>query len=165
MRNILKQLLSFTLPILAIIIVPYLIERNIQITNMLVFVLGLLVMILGLSIMAINILSFIRKGKGTLAPWSPTRKLVIRGMYRYVRNPMIIGVLVVLAGETIAILSYKIGIWAVVFFVLNTIHFIVYEEPDLEKKFGDEYREYKRNVPRWIPRLKPYKPDQELNSQ
>ena len=95
---------------------------------------------------------------GTLAPWSPTRKLIIRGLYAYVRNPMILGVLTVLIGESLAIMSLRIIIWAVIFFIMNNIYFILYEEPNLEKKFGDEYREYKNNVPRWLPRVKPFKP-------
>jgi protein-S-isoprenylcysteine O-methyltransferase Ste14 len=106
--------------------------------------------------MIITISIFIRIGKGTLAPWSPTKKLVITGIYRYVRNPMIIGVLIVLIGESISILSLKILIWALIFFIINNIYFLFYEEPDLEKRFGNDYKEYKKNVPRWIPRFKPY---------
>lgn len=109
--------------------------------------------------MTMTISLFIKIGKGTLAPWSPTRKLVIRGMYGHVRNPMIIGVLIVLIGESIAILSLNIFIWTVIFFIINNLYFVIYEEPNLEKRFGDEYQEYKKNVPRWIPRLKPFEPD------
>lgn len=65
-------------------------------------------------------------------------------------------------GESISITSLNIIIWAFSFFIINIIYFVVYEEPNLETKFGDEYREYKNNVPRWIPRFKPFKPDSEL---
>jgi protein-S-isoprenylcysteine O-methyltransferase Ste14 len=106
-------------------------------------------------IMTISI--FIRIGEGTLAPWSPTRRLVIDGMYMYVRNPMIIGVLIVLIGESIALISLNIFVWTLLFFIINNIWYIFYEEPDLGKKFGKEYEEYKRNVPRWIPRSNPFK--------
>jgi protein-S-isoprenylcysteine O-methyltransferase Ste14 len=106
-----------------------------------------------------TISSFIKIGKGTLAPWSPPRRLIICGMYGYVRNPMILGVLTILIGETISILSLNIFIWAIVFFIINNVFFFAYEEPNLEKKFGDEYKEYKKNVPRWLPRFKPYKPE------
>jgi len=112
---------------------------------------------MGLYAITMTVSSIIRIGKGTLAPWSPSEHLVIGGMYGYVRNPMILGVLTVLIGESVAILSYRILIWAVCFFVTNTIWFVVYEEPSLTKKFGEEYRQYKKNVPRWIPRLKPFK--------
>jgi len=112
--------------------------------------------------MTMTISTFIRIGKGTLAPWSPTRKLVIGGMYGHVRNPMIIGVLIVLIGESIAILSLNIFIWAGIFFITNNFFFVLYEEPNLEKRFGTEYQKYKKNVPRWIPRLKTFVPDSEL---
>jgi protein-S-isoprenylcysteine O-methyltransferase Ste14 len=112
--------------------------------------------------MTITISTFIKIGKGTLAPWSPPEKLIVGGMYGYVRNPMIMGVLTVLTGESIAILSFNIFIWTVIFFIINNILFVLYEEPNLEKRFGNEYREYKNNVPRWIPRLKPFKPESGL---
>lgn len=118
-------------------------------------------MCLGLYIMTRTISAFIRIGKGTLAPWSPAKKLITNGMYRHIRNPMIMGVLIVLTGESLAIVSLKILSWAVIFFVLNTVYFLIFEEPGLEKRFGEEYRDYKRNVPRWIPRLKLYQSDSE----
>jgi len=162
MKNIIKQLISFILPITVLILVPLYIERNISIKNLLTLLIGLFIIFIGLYAMAMTISTFIRIGKGTLAPWSPTRKLIINGMYGYVRNPMIIGVLTVLIGESISIMSFKIIIWTLIFFLINNIFFVLYEEPNLEKKFGDKYREYKRNVPRWIPRLKPFKLDSEL---
>lgn len=72
---------------------------------------------------------------------------------------MILGVNTVLIGEAIAFSSLNILIWAACFFIMNTIYFIFSEEPGLKKRFGKEYEEYKRNVPRWIPRRHPYKPD------
>ncbi len=113
--------------------------------------------------MTITILAVVKKGDGTLAPWSPTRHLIITGAYGYVRNPMILGVLTVLTGESISILSLSILIWAAVFFIINNIWYPIYEERDLQKKFGKEYIQYKKNVPRWIPRLKPFKPNSECN--
>jgi len=158
MKNILKQIFSLILPVTVLILVPLYIEKKISISSIFAFLGGVIFMSSGIYIMARTISGFIRLGEGTLAPWSPTRKLVIKGMYRYVRNPMIIGVIIVLIGESIAILSFKIFIWVTIFFIMNNIYFLIYEEPDLLKKFGDEYREYKRNVPRWIPRLTPYNP-------
>lgn len=162
MKNIIKQLISFILPITALILVPLYIERNFSIKNLWTLLIGLFIGVIGLYIMTMTISTFIRIGKGTLAPWSPTRKLIIGGMYGYVRNPMIMGVLTVLIGESIAIKSLNIFIWTGIFFVISNIFFVLYEEPNLEKKFGNEYREYKRNVPRWLPRLKPFIPDPEL---
>lgn len=158
MKYPLQQLGSLILPITVVILVPLWIERHIFIAWGVPLIAGLVVISLGLFLMAETILAFIHIGKGTLAPWSPTRKLVIGGLYAYVRNPMILGVITVLLGESIAIASMPIFIWAVLVFLINTAYFILMEEPGLEERFGDEYREYKRNVRRWIPRLKPWKP-------
>ena len=91
-------------------------------------------------------------GKGTLAPWDPTSRLVVAGPYRLVRNPMITAVITVLAGEAALFGSLPLLLWATGFFALNHVGFLVYEEPGLERRFGDEYRAYKREVPRWLPR-------------
>ncbi|MCX6255752.1 MAG: isoprenylcysteine carboxylmethyltransferase family protein [Bacteroidia bacterium] len=162
MKNVIKQLISLILPITVLVFVPLYIETNISIPHLSVLLTGLFIMCIGLYIMTMTISTFIRIGKGTLAPWSPTRKLVIGGMYGHVRNPMIMGVLIVLIGESIAVLSLNIFIWAGIFFIINNLFFVLYEEPNLEKRFGTEYQEYKKNVPRWIPSLKAFVPDSEL---
>jgi protein-S-isoprenylcysteine O-methyltransferase Ste14 len=158
MKKIIQQIISFILPITVLIIVPLCIENDITIKLIIPFILGLIIMVIGLYIITMTVSSIIRIGKGTLAPWSPSQHLVIAGMYGYVRNPMILGVLTVLIGESLALISSRILIWSVGFFMINNIFFLAYEEPNLEKKFGDEYRQYKKNVPRWMPRLKPFKP-------
>jgi protein-S-isoprenylcysteine O-methyltransferase Ste14 len=99
---------------------------------------------------------FSQIGKGTLAPWDSTGKLVVAGPYRYVRNPMITAVLAVLVGESVLFGSPLILAWAALFFVLNAIYFPLVEEPELESRFGEEYLDYKRNVPRWLPRRTPW---------
>lgn len=156
--NFLDQFFSLILPVTMLIIVPWSIEKNISIHDVPSFIIGLVLILAGLSIIVAAISLFIKIGKGTLAPWSPPGKLVIRGMYRYVRNPMISGVLITLAGESLAILSKNIFIWALAFFIINNIYFLLSEEPALERRFGKDYLEYKKNVPRWIPRLSPYTP-------
>ena len=160
MNKLIQQITSFILPITVLIIIPLLIEKEITIKLLTTFIAGLVIIVAGLSVMTLTISGFIRKGRGTLAPWSPTTKLVTSGMYAYVRNPMILGVLIVLLGESLSILSYSILILAIFFFVVNNIWFLVYEEPDLQHKFGDLYKNYKKNVPRWIPRLKPWIPQE-----
>jgi protein-S-isoprenylcysteine O-methyltransferase Ste14 len=156
MNKLIQQITSFILPVTVLIIIPLLIEKDITVKLLTAFVAGLVLMVAGLSVMALTISGFIRIGRGTLAPWSPTQKLDTGGMYAYVRNPMILGVLIVLLGESLAVLSSSILILAVIFFLVNNIWFLVYEEPDLQRKFGDLYKEYRKNVPRWIPRLKPW---------
>ena len=99
---------------------------------------------------------FVHRGKGTPAPWDPPRKLVVSGPYRHVRNPMITGVLLVLTAESLLLVSWPLFGWMVAFFILNTAYFLKFEEPGLERRFGQDYRLYKANVPRWIPRLRPW---------
>jgi protein-S-isoprenylcysteine O-methyltransferase Ste14 len=69
-------------------------------------------------------------------------------------------VFTVLLGEALSIRSTSILIWAGFVILINTVYFIIYEEPDLEKRFGDDYREYKKHVPRWLPRVAPFNPVQ-----
>jgi protein-S-isoprenylcysteine O-methyltransferase Ste14 len=117
---------------------------------------GLFFLVGGLVLIFQTISLFARVGKGTLAPWDPTRKLVLRGPYRYVRNPMISGVLAVLLAEAILCGSTALLIYFAFASVVNMIYLPLSEEPGLLKRFGAEYAAYKGHVPRWIPRLKPW---------
>jgi protein-S-isoprenylcysteine O-methyltransferase Ste14 len=99
---------------------------------------------------------FATEGKGTLAPWDPPREFVVRGPYRFVRNPMISGVILVLFGEASVLLSPPHAVWAASFLALNLLHIPLVEEPQLERRFGDPYRDYCRNVRRFVPRLSPW---------
>jgi protein-S-isoprenylcysteine O-methyltransferase Ste14 len=101
---------------------------------------------------------FVRIGKGTLAPWAPPNHLVVAGPYRYTRNPMILGVLTIILGESMVFSSAGIFLLFLVFFVGNQVYFLKSEEPGLVKRFGEEYLEYASNVPRWIPRRTPWEP-------
>lgn len=92
---------------------------------------------------------FIEYGEGTSAPFDPPRKLVIRGPYIYMRNPMMVAVCLVLSGEALLFASVPLGLWFLFFFGLCLILIPLWEEPDLEKRFGESYREYKQKVPRW----------------
>ena len=114
---------------------------------------------IGLLLWAYPVYLFITIGKGTLAPWVPTQKLIITGPYRYCRNPMITGILFILVGEGLFLGSIGILLWAAWFFFMNTNYFHFIEEPGLVKRFGEDYMRYKKNVPMWIPRFTPYKPD------
>ncbi len=118
---------------------------------------SILIIILGLLLMFSTISLFIREGHGTLAPWDPPSRLVISGAYRYVRNPMISGVIFVLLGEAILLGSTASLIWFCIFLLGNMIYIPVSEEKGLEARFGSEYLRYKSHVPRWIPRLSPWR--------
>ena len=114
-------------------------------------VVGVPLITVGVALWAWTVRLFARVGEGTLAPWDPTQHLVAEGPYRVVRNPMITAVLAVLLGEAALFGSLALLIWAAGFFVANHAWFVVVEEPGLEQRFGDEYRAYKADVPRWLP--------------
>jgi protein-S-isoprenylcysteine O-methyltransferase Ste14 len=120
--------------------------------------LGTLFLFMGLALLIYTIYLFRKLGEGTLAPWEPTQQLVIRGPYRYCRNPMITGVFFILIAETLVLHSDLILIYTVVFFLINTLYFKLMEEPGLVERFGEAYKEYRRHVPMWLPRFSPYKP-------
>jgi len=94
---------------------------------------------------------FVTAGRGTPAPWAPPQKLVVRSPYRHVRNPMITGVLLMLGAESLFFGSWHLAGWMLAFFAGNALYFPLVEERALERRFGDDYRLYKANVPRWIP--------------
>lgn len=119
-------------------------------------ILGLIICVAGIKLMSVTIRMLATTGEGTLAPWDPTRVLVTEGIYGYIRNPMITGVLIVLLGESLLLGSLGIFIWAIAFTVGNTYYFTHSEEKGLEKRFGEEYLDYKRNVPMWFPRVRPW---------
>lgn len=114
---------------------------------------GFVPIAVGAGILISCIRDFAVIGRGTLAPIDPPKELVVQGLYRYVRNPMYLGVLTLLLGEavffeSIGLLQFAAG-WAVV------IHLFVllYEEPTLKRKFGESYDRYCRSVRRWVPRM------------
>jgi protein-S-isoprenylcysteine O-methyltransferase Ste14 len=117
---------------------------------------GLGLVALGAAFFAASLQRFASEGHGTLAPWDPPRALVVRGPYRYVRNPMISGVVLALFGESLSLLSLPHAAWAAFFLALNLVYIPLIEEPQLERRFGAAYVEYCRNVPRIVPRLRPW---------
>ena len=97
---------------------------------------------------------FFSEGRGTLAPVDPPRHLVVRGLYRYVRNPMYVSVVTILIGEAILFMSTRVLIEAGVFIGLACLFVVFYEEPVLQKQFGKSYERYMHKVGRWIPRTR-----------
>ncbi len=168
-RRVIISLLA--LPFLVIVIVPGLIlffENEFSWTgwawrpqNTVLIIISIVLCLFGVNLLFWTNRIFIKKGCGTLAPWDPPREFVVDGPYRLVRNPMIIGVGLMLAAEAIVFRSNGITFWTVVFILANMIYFPLKEEKDLIKRFGDDYREYCQNVPAWIPRLKPWEGENE----
>ena len=123
------------------------------------FMIGVVCFLIGIFLAIATVRVFHKLGNGTPAPWDPPTKLIVAGPYAYVRNPMITGVVLILAGEALMIASWVVGIWAALFLVINMFYFPFSEEPGLRKRFGKDYEEYCKNVPRYIPRLTPWKPN------
>jgi protein-S-isoprenylcysteine O-methyltransferase Ste14 len=118
---------------------------------------GLITLALGAIVLIQAFARFVSEGHGTPAPVAPTGRLVIGGLYRYVRNPMYLAVVSCIAGQALALdqpvlLGYAAAVWA------TTAAFARwYEEPALARQFGAQYEEYRRGVPAWRPRIRPWR--------
>jgi protein-S-isoprenylcysteine O-methyltransferase Ste14 len=117
---------------------------------------GLLLVGIGLSLLVSTIRLFAKVGKGTLAPWDPPVHLVVEGPYRYVRNPMHSGVFLSLYGEGLLTGSIPLLVFVTAVFIFHWFYIPLMEERWLKDRFGEEFLTYKRNVPAWLPRLKPW---------
>jgi len=119
-----------------------------------VHLLGLLCLGLGTLLLAACIFEFARSGRGTLSPVDPPRQLVVRGLYRYVRNPMYLSVTTIILGEVLLTRSPALAWYWAIWFLGANFFVIGYEEPTLRRRFGGKYDDYSRRVPRWIPRFR-----------
>ena len=156
------------LPFVVAIVIPALIIRaagTVKPDRCLPLPLGLLPQLLGCVLVSLGVLLvyktislFATVGEDTLAPWDPPQTTRFRGPYRYVRNPMISGVLFVLLGEAVLLGSVPLLVWFLIFLALNVVSMPLIEEPLLDRRVGSDYANNKRNVPRWIPRLRPWAP-------
>jgi protein-S-isoprenylcysteine O-methyltransferase Ste14 len=163
---ILRHLLAILLlPFVVVIVVPYILlggadtqlaPGDSPLWGLLRFIVGTVLFLGGLGLFAWSVGLFAQVGRGTLAPWDPTQRLVAVGPYRYVRNPMISGVVLMLVGEALFWGARSVGLWAGSVLVINHLYFVLAEEPGLEQRFGEAYRMYKAHVPRWIPRARPW---------
>jgi len=112
----------------------------------------------GAAVIANSFVRFAVEGLGTPAPFAPPKHLVVGGLYRYVRNPMYVSIAAVVAGQGLLLGQPKLFA-ALAAGAVPVIAFVrLYEEPALARKFGAEYEEYRKNVPRWLPRLTPWRP-------
>ena len=112
---------------------------------------GILITTSGVVLLVACIWEFARSGHGTLSPVDPPKHLVVRGLYRYVRNPMYLSVTTIVFGEFVLTQSTGLLIYWMVWFVCVNVFVIFYEEPALRRQFGDSYEAYARSAGRWIP--------------
>src|SRR5216684_1627272 len=117
--------------------------------------LGTLVITMGVALAAWCFYGFATRGRGTPAPWDPPRHLVTTPPYRHVRNPMYLGILLILLGEAALFGSLALLAWSIVVAAGFHLAVTLYEEPGLRERFGAEYERYLAEVPRWLPRLRP----------
>lgn len=165
MRYLLRQLVSiFLLPGMVVVVVPWWIAESTNVRwrwpasllDIAMDVAAAALFAVGLVLFAASLGSFWRRGRGTLAPWDPPRRLVVSGPYRWVRNPMISGVILMVSSEALALRSIPHAWWALAFTAANALYIPLVEEPSLERRFLDDYRRYRAHVPRLLPRLRPW---------
>jgi protein-S-isoprenylcysteine O-methyltransferase Ste14 len=120
---------------------------------------GVVLLIAGAWLFSASLYYFWSRGRGTLAPWDPPRRFIVEGPYRFVRNPMISGVIFILFGEALVLQSPPHAVWAGVFSLVTAVSIPFLEEPMLVARFGEPYRRYRHHVPRFMPRIRPWSPD------
>ena len=146
------------LPINVLIIIPAIfLDLNAPEFNNWTSWLAVVTGFLGLALVVSCVRLFAKSGgDGTPAPWDPVANLIITGPYRYVRNPMLSGVIIILFSEALVFWSLSFFIYSTLFVLINMAYFPLVEEPGLIKRYGAAYKIYMNNVPRWIPLIKPY---------
>ena len=120
-------------------------------------VIGALMIAAGIAVVLDSFARFALQGLGTPAPILPTRHLVVSGLYRYVRNPMYVGILGIILGQGLLFGDGRSFAYGVLLWLGVHVFVVGYEEPTLRRSFGSEYEAFRRNVPRWIPRLSPWR--------
>ena len=111
---------------------------------------------IGMALLLWSVIEFYRTGKGTLAPWSPPKELVTSGLYGFSRNPMYVAVSLILWGWTLGFEDRDLAIYAVIVMAVFHVRVVFFEEPWLEERYGEAFRRYRREVPRWLgPRRHP----------
>jgi protein-S-isoprenylcysteine O-methyltransferase Ste14 len=140
-----------------IVLIPYLLSflnvGRISVENHSVLYLGWILVLVGAAMYFWCAFDFTFLGRGTPAPMAPPKKLVIRGLYRFVRNPMYLGAFLIIVGETLLFGSLLILGYALLRVILWHRFVVFYEEPRLRTRFGESYERYCNSVPRWFPRF------------
>ncbi|MBI4527672.1 MAG: isoprenylcysteine carboxylmethyltransferase family protein [Deltaproteobacteria bacterium] len=152
---LLKNLLfTLIMPGTVAVYVPLLIARSRIPASGLLLAVGLALLCLGGAIYAWCVWDFAAYGRGTPAPIAAPKKLIIRGLYRYTRNPMYVAVLTVILGWAVLFRAMALVVYALIVGACFHLFVILYEEPHLKKEFGREYHNYRARVRRWLPDLR-----------
>ncbi len=136
-------------------LVPYIIAKDdfrnaFSGTFLLHHYLGILIFLTGLFIMLHCVITFAVDGLGTISPADPTKRLVISGLYKFSRNPMYVGIIMILTGEVVFVRSVYLLIYTIVVFILFHLFVKYKEEPRLKRDFGQDYEMYCQTVRRWM---------------
>ena len=157
----LRAILAFlALPALVAGLFPWLISR-IPATLLFRSFYGLTLLVVGSGILLSAVVSFYRRGRGSLAPWDPPKHLVIQDLYRFTRNPMYVGVIALVWGWALVTGSPWNYVYAIVVPVVFHLRVVLYEEKEMLRLFGQEWNSYRKAVPRWGVVLRPYTPSVE----
>jgi protein-S-isoprenylcysteine O-methyltransferase Ste14 len=122
---------------------------------------GAILIVIGALVLISAFIRFVVEGVGTPAPVAPTERLVVGGLYRYVRNPMYLAVIAIIAGQAFVLGQRPLVTYALLVWVLFAAFVKVYEEPTLRRRYGAQYDGYCRSVRGWIPRLRPWTDERE----
>jgi protein-S-isoprenylcysteine O-methyltransferase Ste14 len=149
--------LTLLVPGVACFLIPYFIVKPSgldMIPSLALRIIAVILMVLGVCGFSWVSQAFVRLGKGTPAPFEPPKEFVTRGLYRFVRNPMYIGAVMVILGEALLFASWRLLVYAAAVLTVLHLFVVLYEEPSLYKRFGEPYHRYLQSVPRWIPRFR-----------
>lgn len=122
-------------------------------TNFLLKATGILLIIVGIALFVYCFQLFKIVGKGTPVPLEPPKELVIKGIYKYTRNPIYVGYWLIILGEFMLFGRLLMLVYLLLFIIANHLLVVFYEEKNLKKRFGNTYKKYTNDVPRYIPRL------------
>jgi protein-S-isoprenylcysteine O-methyltransferase Ste14 len=117
---------------------------------------GIILIVIGAAGVIDSFARFALQGLGTPAPVAPPRKLVVTGLYRYVRNPMYVALLAIIFGEALLFGDVRLAAYGTLFWLASHLYVLFYEERQLRRKFGAQYDAFRAGVPRWIPRITPW---------
>jgi protein-S-isoprenylcysteine O-methyltransferase Ste14 len=146
--------LFFGGPTLMAGVVPWLLTRwHADDAPLVLRLLGVVLLVLGGLLVVEAFARFALEGRGTPMPWAPPPRFVAHGSYRYVRNPMYVGVVALILGQALLLGREILIAWAAVAAAIFHLFLVLHEEPGLRRRFGAEYDDYSRRVGRWLPRL------------